>query len=171
MKLFISISRIAALVCISFTSFAQSANDTDSLSTKLGEALNKVFNTKIDMVIDSTVFPTHQANFYFNEEEKAVIMTLVAPQSFAKAEEHFEKQTNKDGYKMTEKKKFTHDGRNFLYQKGILKKDGEKLIMYLYAIEDSEDATIFFTGMHMPGTEKKFFPVIERAALSAKIAK
>jgi len=159
-----------AFLLFSSTAFAQT-DDSDSLSTQLGKELDKVFNTKVYMDVDSTVFPTRQNNFYFNEPEQAMIMTLVAPQSFAKAEEHFDKQTKKDGYKSVEKKKFTHNGRNYLYQKGIFKKDGHKAIMYLYAIGESETETIFFTSLHMAGDEEKFFPAIERAALSASLTK
>jgi hypothetical protein len=99
-----------------------------------------------------------------------MLMTMVAPQSFAKAEEHFDKQGRKKDYKTLERKKFVHNGRNVLFEKGMLKKNGEKAYMYLYAVEGSAESTIFITGMHMEGGEKKFFPVIERAALSAKLA-
>jgi hypothetical protein len=167
MKKIFSLGRIAAFVFLSFSAFAQSDEDTDSLSANLGKELDKMFNTKIDMDIDTKLFPTKQSSFYINEEEQAMIMTLVAPQSFAKAEEHFNKESKKEGYTQLETKKFTHNGKNFLYQKGMLEREGNKMIMYLYAIEDGEKATIFFTGMHMEGAEKKFFPAIERAALSA----
>jgi len=160
---------------ISFSVFAQTDPKadakTDSVAEILANEFKKVFSTKVDMDIDEALFPAKQGNFYMNEEDQAMIMTMVAPQSFARAEEHFNKESKKDGYKLLEKKKFTHDGRNFLFQKGLLKADGKKAIMYMYAIEGNEQSTIFFTGMHMDGDDKKFFPAIEKAALSAKLAK
>jgi hypothetical protein len=171
MKTLFTIGRIAALVLFSFSTFAQSDEDTDSLSAQLGKELDKMFNTKIEMDIDGTLFPTKQSSFYFNEEEKAMIMTFVAPQSFAKAEEHFSKETKKEKYKLLESKKFTHNGKNILFMKGRMEEEGQKMIVYMYSIEDTANSTIFFTGMHMDGDEKKFFPAIERAALSAKTVK
>jgi hypothetical protein len=161
---------LTALFMFPVSSFAQTDGEADSLTNLVAEQFKKVFSTKVELDIDATLFPAQQGNFYINEEEQAMIMILVAPQSFAKAEEHFEKETEKDGYKVLEKRKFTHDGKNILYQKGSLEADGNKAVMYTYAIEASADATIFFTGMHMDGDEKKFLPAIERAALSAKLA-
>jgi hypothetical protein len=160
--------RILAFLMFSFTALAQST-PTDSVAQKLGTELNKIFSTDVQMEIDTLVFNSKQNNFYFNEAENAMIMTLVAPQSFAKAEEHFNKRNDKESYKSLDKKKFVHDGRNFLYEKGMIENDGKKAFMYVYAIEVSAQSTIFFTGMHMEGGEQKFFPVIQRAALSARL--
>lgn len=172
MKTLFTVSRIAALVLLSFSAFAQSDDkNVDSLSANLGKELDKMFNSKIEMDIDNTLFPNKQSSFYINEEEKAMIMTILAPQSFPKAEEHFNKENDKEGYKLIEKKKFKHNGRNILFQKGTMEEEGQKMVLYLYAIEDTEKSTIFLTGMHMDGAEKKFFPAIERAALSAKSVK
>ncbi|HYC87129.1 MAG TPA: hypothetical protein VEB86_17975 [Chryseosolibacter sp.] len=161
---------ILAIVSCSFQTVAQST-PADTVAAKIGEMINKVFNTEVYMDVDTILFNTKQANFYLNEESKAMIMTMVAPQSFQKAEEHFNKESNKDGYKVVEKKKLTHNGKNILYQSGILKRDGKKAHMYMYAIECGPQSIIFFTGMHMAGDEKKFFPAIERAALSASLTK
>lgn len=169
MKTLLSITRITTLVLLSFSALAQS--DKDSLSVNFGKELDKMFNSKIEMDVDKTLFPTKESSFYINEEEKAMIMTLLAPQSFPKAEEHFNKENQKEGYKLLEKKKFKHNGKNILFQKGTMEEDGQKMVLYMYAIEDSETSTIFFTGMHMDGAEKKFFPAMERAALSAKLVK
>lgn len=163
--------RVAVMVLLSFSAFAQSDEKVDSVSAEIGKQIDKVFNTKVYMNVDTTIFSTHQGNFYIAEAEKAMIMTLVAPQAFPKAEEHFNKEGKKDGYKVLEKKKFAHNGKNYIYQKGLLKKDGKKMIMYLYGIEEGSDTTIIFTGMHMAGDEEKFFPIIEKAALSARLKK
>ena len=172
MKLLFSLARIGVLLLFSAATFAQSDDDNlDSASVQFADALDKVFSTKVYMDLDTTVFSTKQGNFYLAEADNAMIMTMVVPQSFAKAEEDFDKETKKDGYKMLEKKKFVHNGKNIAYQKGMMKKKGKKLVMYLYAIEQSKEQTIFFTGMHMDGDEGKFFPLIERAALSAKLEK
>jgi hypothetical protein len=161
---------LTAFLILPFSSFAQTDSESDSLTNFVAEQFKKVFSTKVDLDLDNTLFPAQQGNFYINEEEQAMIMILVAPQSFAKAEEHFEKETEKDGYKVLEKRKFTHNGKSILFQKGSLEANGNKAVMYMYAIEASPDATIFFTGMHMDGDDKKFFPAIERAALSARLA-
>jgi hypothetical protein len=157
--------RAIFFILLSFQAIAQ----TDSVAQKFGNELNKIFNSDVQMDVDTLVFNTKQNNFYFNEAENAMIMTLVAPQSFAKAEEHFNKQNDKESYKSLDKKKFVHDGRNFLFEKGMIERDGKKAYMYVYAIEVSSQSTIFFTGMHMEGGEQKFFPAIERAALSARL--
>ena len=165
-----TLALLAFMLFVSTASFAQTEAQTDSVAEYLANQIKKVFSTKVDMNVDATLFPENEGNIYMNEKAKAMIMTLVAPQSFAKAEEHFDKESKKDGYKLLEKKKFSQDGKNFLYQKGSLKVDGKKAMMYLYAIEATEESTIFFTAVHMLDDEKKFFPAIEKAALSAKLA-
>jgi hypothetical protein len=157
-----------ALILISSTSSAQSPEKD---SGELASALTKVFNTEVVMDIDSTVFKTKQNNFYFSENEKVMLMTMVAPQSFEKAKEHFEKQEEKENYKTLERKKFVHNGKNVLFEKGMMKNKGEKAFMYLYAVEATEESTIFITGVLMNDNDKEFFPVIERAALSAQLGK
>jgi hypothetical protein len=168
MKIHFRIVGPLLLLLVPFLAEAQSS-PTDSVARRFGIELNKIFNSDVRMDVDTTVFESRQNNFYYNESENAMIMTLVVPQSFAKAEEHFNNRNKKEVYQSLDKKKFTHEGRNFLYEKGIIEKDGRKAVMYVYAIEASSQSTIFFTGMHMPGGEKKFFSVIERAALSAKL--
>ena len=152
------------VLCIPLNVLAQSDND-ESANKDFGQMLNKVFNTKVYMDIDTLVFDTRQNNLYFSEEGKAMIMTMVAPQSFAKAEEHFNKESKKEGYTLHEKKKLTHNGKNILNQKGLVEGEAGKGLSYIYVIEATPESTIFITAMHMEGDEAKYFPVIERAAL------
>jgi hypothetical protein len=149
--------------------FAQTT-EKDSTEFDLGKEISKVFNTKVIMDVDTSVFNARQGNFYMNEESKAMIMTMVVPQSLKRVEEDFDKKSKKKEVKVLETKKFTHDGKNFLYQKAVVKKDGNKAFMYVYAIEATPESSIFITCTHMDGDEKKFFPAIERAALSARLA-
>jgi hypothetical protein len=142
---------------------------TEKENVDIAAEISKIFSTKVSMDVDTVLFDTKQNNFYFSEKEKAMIMTMVAPQSFEKAEEHFEKEKKKKEYKILEKKKFVHNGKNVLFQRGLIKKDGQKAYMYMYAIEAGPESTIFISAMHMEGGESKFRPAIERAALSAKL--
>jgi hypothetical protein len=96
-------------------------------------------------------------------------MSILAPQSFEIADEHFDKESSKKEYRIIEKKKLTHNGKNVLFQKGEVSQDGKKAFMYSWAIETTSESTIFVTGMHMDGDDDKYFPAIERAALSARL--
>ena len=95
---------------------------------------------------------------------------MVAPQSIGKAEEKFNEPNEKEGYKIIDKKKIQHDGRTILYQKAELEKDEEKAMMYIYQIEATPESTILVSATHMGTDDEKMFKVIERAALSAKLA-
>jgi hypothetical protein len=148
--------------------FGQSTQ-VDSVAIKVGNDLNNLFNRKVYMDVDTILFGTKQDNFYFAEGSQAMIMTILAPQSFAKAEEHFDEESSEKEYKLLEKKKLTYNGKNVLYQKGEISKDGKKALMHLWAIETTSESTIFVTGMHMDGDDDKYFPAIERAALSARL--
>lgn len=157
-----------ALICFLAISAGAQTKDSDA-TVNMGDEIAKIFNTEVAMDIDTTLFDSKQSNFYFSEASRAMIMTMVVPQSFEKAEEHFEKESKKKDYKSLERKKLVHNGKNILFEKGMIKKSGQKAFMYLYAVECTAESTIFVTGMHMDGDEKKFFPAIERAALSARL--
>jgi hypothetical protein len=169
MKTLFGIILSAAITLSVNGSFAQTIKK-DSTEFDLGKEINKVFSTKVSMDVDTILFNTRQGNFYFNEASKAMIMTMVVPQSIARLEEDFNKKDKKKDIKIIETKKFTHDGRQILFQRGLLKKDGNKILMYMYGVEATPESSIMLTCTHAEGEEKKFFPAIERAALSAKLA-
>jgi hypothetical protein len=169
MKTLISIILSAAVVLSVNGTFAQTTKK-DSTEFDLGKEIGKVFSTKVFMDIDTILFNTRQGNFYFNEASKALIMPIVVPQSIARLEDDFSKKDKKKDIKIIETKKFTHDGKQILFQRGLLKKDGNKVLMYMYAVEATPESSILLTCAHAEGEEKKFFPAIERAALSAKLA-
>jgi hypothetical protein len=138
---------------------------------EVAEALNMVFNTKVDMDLDTTIFDTHQGNMYISESHKALVMTMVSPQSIQEAEEKFNKPSEKKNYKIVEKKKIEHEGKIILYQKAEAEKDGQKALIYVYQIEATPQATILVSGTDMGTYTEKIFMVVERAALTAKLAK
>jgi hypothetical protein len=162
------------LLCVSVTfslsnAFAQTGKK-DSTELDLGKEMNKVFGTKVLMDVDTVLFDSHHGNFYINEANSAMIMTMFVPQGIARVEADFNKNDEKKDVTITEKKKFVHNGKTILFQKGLVEKEGQKVIMYLYAVEFNTESSIFITATHKEGVEKSFFPAIERAALSARLA-
>lgn len=167
MRILLSLT-LTTLICLNAFNADAQTKDSDA-SVNMGNEIAKIFNTEVVMEVDTTLFDSKQNNFYFSEASRAMIMTMVVPQSFEKAQEHFENESKKKDYKSLERKKLVHNGKKVLYEKGMIKKSGQKAFMYLYAVECTAESTIFVTGMHMDGDEKKFFPAIERAALSARL--
>jgi hypothetical protein len=164
-----SIFLIALAVVISATTvFAQKKKKKEE--AELAETLNKVFNTKVDMDIDTTIFESHEGNMYMSEGYKAFVMTMVAPQSIQKAEEKFNETKEKADYKIVDKKKIEHEGRIILYQKAEAEKDGQKALIYVYQIEAAPESTILISATDMGTDTEKVFKAIQQAAFTAKLA-
>jgi hypothetical protein len=68
---------------LAFTSRAQ----TDSSEFNLGDLIGKIFNTKIEMEVDSSLFPQKMANFYMSESPVGVLMAMSVPQDYLEAKE------------------------------------------------------------------------------------
>jgi hypothetical protein len=159
------------VLLLSIASFGQSTESKKSEDVNVARELDKAFNTKVDMDVDTTIFDSRQGNIYLSEKHKAMIMTMVAPQSIGKAEEIFNKEKAKKNYTITEKKKLSNNGRTILFQRGETEKDGQKAFMYIYQIEATPESTILISGMHMDPAEDResIFQAIQRAAFSAKV--
>lgn len=161
---------LCVIVTLSLNSTFAQTGEKDSTEFDLGKEMNKVFGTKVLMDVDTVLFDSHHGNFYINDANSAMIMTMFVPQGIARVEADFNKNDEKKDVEITEKKKFIHNGKTILFQKGIIEKEGQKVIMYLYAVEFNAESSIFITATHKDGVEKSFFPAIERAALSARLA-
>lgn len=168
--------RFARLTVVSLATMALAFNlcnaqseKADSVDFDLGKAFAKIFDSKVSMDIDTTFFTPQSNSFYLSEEHKALIMTMVVPQTFEKAEAQFDKESKKEGFKLSDKGKLQHNGKTILYQKGTMKKDGKKAGFHMYAVAGDENNTIFISGIFMREDEKLVAPQIETAALSAKL--
>lgn len=164
------ISIIILLTVISATSAFAQDQKKDKEKIDMMAELNKVFSTKVRMDVDTTIFETHQGNMYISESEKAFIMTMVAPQSIAKAEEKMNEPEKSHDYKILEKKKVVHEGRTILFQKAEAEKDGQKAIVYVYQIEATPESSILISATQLVTANEKVFKAIQRAAYSAKLA-
>lgn len=163
-------SLILLLIVLAVISVSAVAQDKKKEQVDIMTELNKVFSTKVLMDVDTTIFETHQGNMYISESEKAFIMTMVAPQSIAKAEEKMNEPETSHDYKILERKKVTHDGRIILFQKAEAEKDGQKAIVYVYQIEATPESSILISATQLDTANEKVFKAIQRAAYSAKLA-
>jgi hypothetical protein len=148
---------------------AQSSSKKDSVSAAIADEISKIFATEILMDIDTTVFTENSGNIYVATDPHAMIMAIVAPQSFEKAKEHMEKKSKKEDYKETDKGEFEENSKKILYKKGILKKDGKKYMMEQYVVAANEKQTIFITGMYDPKAKNSIANAIRKAAVSARL--
>ena len=164
------ISIIILLTAISVTATVAQDKKKEKEQFDLMAEMNKVFSTKVDMDVDTTIFETRQGNMYISESEKAFIMTMVAPQSIAKAEEQMNEPDASEDYKILEKKKIMHEGRTILFQKAEAEKEGQKAIVYIYQIEATPESSILISATQLNTANEKVFKAIQRAAYSAKLA-
>ena len=136
MKIKIAIIILALLSKVAFM-YAQEPNTSpkDSSSFDLGEAMKKIFNTKVDMDVDKGLFNKQMGNIYFSEEYNAVLMTLVVPQTIETAAEHMEKESKKDGYKKIASGMYEIDGKKILFEKGRMKKNGKKMLIDMFVVD------------------------------------
>jgi hypothetical protein len=61
------------------------------------------------------------------------------------------------------------NGKQIIFLKGILKKDGKKFVMEQYALAAGEEETIIVTGFYDPKQKSTFQDSIRKAAVSAHL--
>jgi hypothetical protein len=173
MKKSVFLLALLALVSVTTTIAQNKKQEKDEAKEEreLAEALSKVFKTKVDMDLDTTVFDSREGNMYVSETHKAFVMTMVAPQSIQKAEEKFNEPNENKKYKVIDKKKIEHEGRIILYLKSEAEKDGQKALIYIYQVEATPESTILISATDMGTDTEKIFKAVERAALTAKLGK
>lgn len=151
---------------LAFTSRAQ----TDSSEFNLGDLIGKIFNTKIEMEIDSSLFPQKMANFYISESPVGVLMAMSVPQDYLEAKEDmFDGEGKSEIRKIKDKGSFMNNGLEISYAKGITKKDGKKLWMELYTIQLADGKSIFVIGTCEPKAKATFSASFLNAAKTAKL--
>jgi hypothetical protein len=159
---------IALFIC-SNLSFGQNSTDTDSLTNALAGMINKMLTTKIEMDIDTTLYPNHSGNMYISNEPKALIMSMLVPQDYETAKEHLEKRESKKNQDIKETGEFEENGKKILYRTGVVKEEGKKFMMEQYVVSVSNEQTIIITGMYEPKGKSTFGGTIRKAAVSARL--
>src|SRR6478736_930891 len=128
---------LSLLIFIGLNSFGQNIQGStypDTLNNQISE-LTKIFSTKVSLKIDTSIFNKKQGNFYTSEKYEAFIVAIATSKTIAQAEEHFTQEISKNEYKLKEKGKFIADGKDVLFQKGTMKKDGKKYNTNIYALK------------------------------------
>lgn len=163
---------VAAFALCSFhVSFSQTEN-ADSVMNAVADKLAKVFSTEVIMDIDTKLFSQHEGNIYMTKDNDAMIMTIVAPQSFAKAKEQHdgrEEEEEDENYQLTGKGEFEENGKKILFRIGKIKKDEKEGIIEQYMVSATEDSTIIVTGFYELKLKPTYESVIRKAAVSARL--
>ncbi|MBL7886943.1 MAG: hypothetical protein JNJ52_09360 [Flavobacterium sp.] len=159
----------SCFLLISLIGFTQ----TDSLSVKDQEDLEKglkmLFDSKISMDIDKTIFTQNEANTYFTEDQKVGIVGMVVPQAYAKMKAKLDEGNKKEGMEVVDKGELIIDGQKVLFMKSLTKNEEQEFIIMIYSKENNADSCIMITSFFEKSKENQFKPLVEKAISSAKL--
>ena len=158
---------VALCLFVSAIGIAQDSKMSKEDEKKLQEGFKMMFESKIDMNIDSAVFPANEANTYFTEAQDAGIIAMVAPKPFAKMKEDMEKK----GTDAIEKGEMTLDGQKILFIKQVKEKDGKDFTILVYCKANDAESSIMVTSFFEKDKESTYKPHAEKAIASAKLIK
>lgn len=160
---------VSGFLLFSLIGFAQ----TDSLSVKDQENLEKglkmLFDSKISMDIDKTIFTQNEANTYFTEDQKSGIVGMVVPQSYSKMKAKLDEGKKKEGMEVVDKGELIMNGQKVLFMKSLTKKEGQEFTILIYGKENDADSCIMITSFFEKSKENQFKPLAEKAISSAKL--
>jgi hypothetical protein len=159
------------MVFISILSFAQENTETleesEEDSKELIEAMELMFASEIVMDIDKELDPTSQGMSHFSEDQKAGVIAMVVPASFKDLKEDLGGQESKDGSKILERGENKMGGKNTLYLKQKMEREGHVFISTVYCKETTKDSTIMITSFYEEGEENVYNAAINKAVTSA----
>ena len=159
----------SSFLLISLIGFTQ----TDSLSVKDQEDLEKglkmLFDSKISMDIDKTIFTQNEANTYFTEDQKVGIVGMVVPQAYTKMKAKLDEGNKKEGMEVVDKGELIIDGQKVLFMKSLTKNEDQEFIIMIYSKENNADSCIMITSFFEKSKENQFKPLVEKAISSAKL--
>ena len=154
---------------LSFAQESTEGNEPQADSTAIADALGKMFNAKIDIKIDESIFNSKMGNMYLSEKYGAVVIMILAPQSVDKAQENMDKEKKKDGYKSVDHGSYMVDGRKIIFETGTMKKDGEKMMMDMYAVEVKPEASVFMVAAYLLKDKETLHQKIKDSVATIKL--
>jgi hypothetical protein len=157
---------VAVFVFVSVVGMAQDSKMSKEDEKKLEEGMKMLFDSKIEMTIDSSVYPANEGNTYFTEAQDAGIIAMVAPKSFSKMKEDMNKKKD-----VVDKGEITLNGQKILFMKNTKKKGDTEFIMFVYCKENDAESTIMVTSFFEKDKESIFKSHGEKAIASAKLIK
>jgi hypothetical protein len=162
---------LQVLIFFAFLLFSSTSNaQMDKLmqfSAMFGD-LTALFESKVNIDVDTTIFNKRIGNFYLAGENNAAIIPVLAPPGqFKTAEDFFKIDSGKMGFTVNDKGKYKENDREIWYQKGMVEQFDKQLLFHLYAIRTDEKNTILIAGIFLPENEKELAVIIKKAAASA----
>jgi hypothetical protein len=161
-KLLVAMSLVASI----FAS-AQDQKTATADEEKLEQNLKMLFDSKIDMAIDNTVFTVNDGNSYFTEAQDAGLIGMIAPKSFEKMGKDLEKKS--EG--ILDKGEMILDGQKVLFIKKSKEKDGKIFFITVYCKANDAESSMMVTSFFEKGKDDIYKPHAEKAIASAKLVK
>jgi len=162
---------VAAFLIVSTLCVAQNDTLTAQDKENMEKGLKMLFDSKIDMDIDKSVFTMNEGNMYFTDDQKIGIVAMVVPQSFAKVKESMNKDKKKENMQLLDKGEISLNGQKVLFMKNQTEKEGKEYIILIYCKENDADSSIMITSFFEKSKESEIKPMAEKAITSAKLVK
>ncbi|WP_299683768.1 hypothetical protein [uncultured Dokdonia sp.] len=162
---------LIAMMCISVISFAQKTTEEspEENAEKLKEAMEMLFGAEVVMDVDKDLYPVAQGTSYFTQDEKAGIIAMVVPASYEKMEGDLAQQESKGGAEILERGTKEIGGKNMLFLKQRIDREGTPYITLIYCMKNTEESSIVVTSFYEESKEKTYIASVNTAVASAKI--
>jgi hypothetical protein len=149
---------------------ATSAEKPLTEQEKMLQEMAKSWKAPYEVQLDQTVFNKQQMNTYTSDKyEKAAIMIMVVPSTFAEEKAKFGKMQPKAGETVLSKNVETLNGRETLVYKAKREQEGVTLLFHAYSTKGDDNMSIFLTGACKPEDEATLAPLFAQAASNVKL--
>ncbi|QHI38984.1 hypothetical protein IMCC3317_43840 [Kordia antarctica] len=153
-------------LCILFVGFNVQAQGAGTEEDKAkAKKVMEMMSKKVDIDVDETLFTAVTPNTYVSESPKAVIMTMMVPETYAASKEKMN-ENETDKFKVTDRGEKEINGVKVLYMTGTSEAEGTTLNNTIYCVEYDAETCIMFIGMVEEGADKKYTDAVAKAANS-----